>query len=176
MARSAIAQLQTSRGRGADQLAQVRLGELPRAPASDRVASRSGASGSGYTRGALARRLAPAPVRRTHVAHRYCTKGGSGSVTAVFSKRSSAGRVELILSTAPAAAFRRAYPTRRRLAPGLFRASPRSTRVLGVSRGARALRRGCQPATLLRNERRLLRDLRLARALTSARAAMLPRP
>jgi hypothetical protein len=83
-------------------------------------------------------------------------------VTAVFSKRSRAGRVELIVSSARAAAFGRAYPTRRRMAPGLFRASPHSTRLLGVRHGrvrfvAVASRRA------LRSPRRLLRDLRLAR-------------
>jgi GDSL-like Lipase/Acylhydrolase family len=59
----------------------------------------------GYTRAALARRVPVAPARRTRDSQRFCTKRGSGSVTAVFSNRSRAGRVELILSTAPTAAF-----------------------------------------------------------------------
>jgi lysophospholipase L1-like esterase len=112
----------------------------------------------GSTRGALAR-LPVAPARRTRAAHSYCTKRNSGHVTAVFSKR---GRVELILSTAPAAAFQRAYPTRRRVAKALFRASPRSRRLLGVSRG-RVRFVAVASSSVLRSPRRLLRDLRLAR-------------
>ena len=160
MARSAIAQLSKPRPGASNPPQAGPASCLARRPA---IGSRGvGRIRLGLTRGALARRVAPAPVRRTRYAQRYCTKGGSGSVTAVFSKRAPAGRVELILSTAPAAAFRRAYPTRRRLAPGLFRASPRSTRVLGVSRGrirfiAVASRR------VPRSPQRLRRDLRLAR-------------
>ncbi len=82
-------------------------------------------------------------------------------MTAVFSNRSRGGRVELILSTAPAAAFRRAYPNRRRLGPGLFRASPRSRRLLGVS-GGRVRFVAVVGDKALRNLRRLARDLRLA--------------
>ncbi len=160
MARSAIAQLEKPRPGASNPPEGGPVSCLARRPA---IGSRGvGRIRLGLTRGALARRLAPAPVRRTRFAQRYCAKGGSGSVTAVFSKRSSAGRVELILSTAPAAAFRRAYPTRRRLAPGLFRASPRSTRVLGVSRG-RVRFVAVASKRVLRNERRLLRDLRRAR-------------
>ena len=161
MARSAIAQLSKPRpGASNPPQAGGPASCLARRPA---IGSRGvGRIRLGLTRGALARRVAPAPVRRTRYAQRYCTKGGSGSVTAVFSKRSRAGRVELILSTAPAAAFRRAYPTRRRLAPGLFRASPRSTRVLGVSRG-RVRFVAVASKRVLRSPQRLRRDLRLAR-------------
>ncbi len=116
----------------------------------------------GYTRGALARRVAVAPVRRTRDAYRYCTKRRSGSVAAVFSRRSRSGRVELILSTARAPAFRRAYPNRRRIAPGLFRASPDSRRLLGVRRG-RVRFVALASDRVLRSPRRLARDLRLAR-------------
>lgn len=159
MARSAITQLSKPRSGASNPPQGGPVSCLARRPA---IGSRGvGRIRLGLTRRALARRLAPAPVRRTRFAQRYCTKGGSGSVTAVFSKRSSAGRAELILSTAPAAAFRRAYPTRRRLVPGLFRASPRSTRVLGVSRGRVRFVAVASPR-VLRNERRLLRDLRLA--------------
>jgi hypothetical protein len=97
-------------------------------------------------------------VRRTRAAYRYCTKRGSGQVTAVFSKR---GRVELVLSTAPSAAFQRAYPARRRVASGLFRASPRSSRLLGV-RGGRVRFVAVAGDNALRNPRRLVRDLRVA--------------
>jgi hypothetical protein len=103
-----------------------------------------------------------APVRRTRDTHRYCTKRGSGQVTAVFSNRSRAGRVELVVSTAPAAAFQRAYPTRRRMASGLFRASPNGRRLLGVRRG-RVRFVAVASDRLLRSPRRLARDLRLAR-------------
>jgi lysophospholipase L1-like esterase len=160
MARSAIAQLSKPRPGASNPPQAGPASCLARRPA---IGSRGvGRIRLGLTRGALARRVAPAPVRRTRYAQRYCTKGGSGSVTAVFSKRSRAGRVELILSTAPAAAFRRAYPTRRRLAPGLFRASPRSTRVLGVSRG-RIRFIAVASKRVLRSPQRLRRDLRLAR-------------
>jgi hypothetical protein len=98
------------------------------------------------------------PVRRTRPAYRYCTKRGSGRVTAVFSKR---GRVELVFSTAPAAAFQRAYPTRLRIASGLFRASPRSSRLLGV-RGGRVRFVAVAGDTVLRDPRRLVRDLGIA--------------
>ena len=97
-------------------------------------------------------------MRRTRAAYRYCTKRGSGRVTAVFSKR---GRVELILSTAPSAAFQRAYPTRRRIASGLFRASPRSSRLLGV-RGGRVRFVAVAGDKVLRSPRSLVRDLRVA--------------
>jgi lysophospholipase L1-like esterase len=165
MARSAIAQLKKPQPGGA----QPGGTTAPQGGGSASCLARRPAIGSrgvgrirlGYTRAALGRRVALAPARRTRDAHRYCTKGGSGSVTAVFSNRSRGGRVELILSTAPAAAFRRAYPTRRRLGPGLFRASPRSRRLLGVSRG-RVRFVAVANGKALRNWRRLGRDLRLA--------------
>ena len=111
----------------------------------------------GATRRALGR-LAVAPVRRTRAAYSYCTKRGPGRVTAVFSKR---GRVELILSTAPSTAFQRAYPARRRIASGLFRASPRSSRLLGI-RGGRVAFVAVAGEKVLRNPRRLVRDLGVA--------------
>jgi hypothetical protein len=79
-------------------------------------------------------------------------------VTAVFSK---GGHVELVLSTAPSAAFQRAYPARRRMASGLFRASPQSSRLLGVERG-RVRFVAVAGDRVLRHPRRLLRDLRIA--------------
>jgi hypothetical protein len=116
----------------------------------------------GYTRRGLARRLPVSPARRTANSYRYCTKRNSGSVTAVFSKRSRSSRVELVLSGAPSKAFHRAYPTRRRIARGLFRASPRSRRLLGV-RGDRIRFIAVAGERALRNRARLLRDLKLAR-------------
>ena len=129
MARSAIAQLKKPRPAGT-QSPGGSATCLAHRPA---VGGRGiGRIRLGATRRALGR-LAVAPVRRTRAAYRYCTKRGSGRVTAVFSKR---GRVELVLSSAPSAAFRRAYPARRRIASGLFRASPRSSRLLGVRGGS----------------------------------------
>ena len=154
MARSAIAQLKKPRPGG----------QTPQGGSSGCLAHRPavGARGIGrirlgYTRRALAR-LAVAPVRRTRAAYSYCTKRGSGRVSAVFSKR---GRVELVLSTAPSAAFQRSYPRRRRVASGLFRASPRSSRLLGV-RGGRVRFVAVAGPNPLRFPRRLVRDLRVA--------------
>ena len=159
MARSVLALLSKPRGQGGTPEGGS-AGCLARRPA---IGSRGvGRIRLGYTRRALARRVPIAPVRRTRDTRRYCTKGGSGRVTAVFSKRGRAGRVELILSTAPARAFQRSYPTRRRMAPGLFRASPRSARLLGVSRG-RVRFVAVASERALRSPRRLLRDLRVAR-------------
>jgi lysophospholipase L1-like esterase len=158
MARSAIAQLSKPRPGGtADQGGSGSGACLARRPA---VGSRGvGRIRIGYSRRALARRVPVQPVRRRRGAYEYCTKHGAGRVTAVFSR---GGRVELVVSTAPAAAFRRAYPTRRRMDAGLFRSSPRGQRLLGVRRG-RVRFVAVASDRLLRNPRRLLRDLRLAR-------------
>jgi hypothetical protein len=127
----------------------------------------------GYTRREAQRRIGPRPIRRTGRSQRWCVKRSSGRVSAVFSRRGRRGRIRLITTTAPAhgnrrvrpkasaGALRRAYPRRRALGPGLFRATPRSARLIGVRRGrvrfiAVASRR------LLRNQRALQRYLRLA--------------
>ena len=155
MARSAIAQLNKPRPADTTGPGGGSTTCLARRPA---IGGRGiGRIRLGLTRRALGR-LAVAPARRTRAAYRYCTKRGSGRVTAVFSKR---GRVELILSTAPSAAFQRAYPTRRRIASGLFRASPRSSRLLGV-RGGRVRFVAVAGDTVLRSPRRLVRDLLVA--------------
>ena len=154
MARSAIAQLTKPRP-GATGSPGGSSSCLARRPA---VGGRGiGRIRLGQTRRAL-ERLAVAPVRRTRAAYRYCTKRGAGQVTAVFSKR---GRVELILSTAPSGAFQRAYPKRRRIASGLFRASPRSSRLLGV-RGGRVGFVAVVSDRVMHSPRRLVRDLRVA--------------
>jgi hypothetical protein len=97
----------------------------------------------GLTRARL-RALPVQPVRTTRRSYRYCVKGGTGSVTAVFSR---AGRVALVVTTAHshgnrgvrpgslARTLRRAYPRRVRIARGLFRANPHSPRLIGVSGG-----------------------------------------
>jgi hypothetical protein len=91
-------------------------------------------------------------------------------VTAVFSRR---GRVALVATTARvhgnrrlrpgsrARAVRRAYSRRRAIRPGLYRANPRSTRLIGVRKG-RVRFFAVASRKLLRNERRLARHLRLA--------------
>ena len=152
MARSAIAQLKKPRPRQSPGGSRACLAHRPA------VGRRGiGRIRLGATRRAL-RRLAVAPVRRTRAAYSYCTKRGSGRVTAVFSKR---GRVELVLSSAPSAAFQRAYPTRRRIASGLFRASPRSSRLLGVRGGSVRFVAVAGDKVLL-SPRRLARDLGVA--------------
>ena len=129
----------------------------------------------GLTRRALQRRARIAPARRTPRSLRYCVRGRSGRVTAFFAGRSQSARVRLVRTTAlghgnrrvrvrsRAAAFRRAYPSRRRIAPGLFRAGPRSRRVIAVRRGRVRLIAVAVPG-LLRHPRVLRRYLRLARS------------
>ena len=123
----------------------------------------------GYTRRRLLR-VPVRPVRRTSRSYRYCVKSSSGRVSAVFSR---AGRVALVTSTAQIhgnrrlrpgasrAALRRAYPRYRALGGGLFRATPRSPRVIGV-RGGRVRFFAVADRSLLRNRRALVRHLRLA--------------
>ena len=126
----------------------------------------------GRTRSRL-RRLRVQPRRRTRYTYRYCAKRSRGRVVAVFSSRTRRGRARLVTSTAPlhrtrrvgrgasARRFARAFPRRRRIGRGLYRLSPRSTRLVGVRRGkvrfvAVADRR------LLRNRRALRRYRRRA--------------
>jgi LVIVD repeat len=123
----------------------------------------------GLTRARL-RRLSVRPVRITRRSYRYCVKRSSGRVAAVFSRR---GRAALVTTTArvhgnrrlrPGStrrALRRAYLRRRAIAPGLYRASPRSKRVIGVRRG-RVRFFAVASRGLLRNPRRLARHVRLA--------------
>jgi hypothetical protein len=115
----------------------------------------------GSTRRVLARRVRVRPARRTRLAQIWCTKGGSGRVAAVFSKRSRAGRVELALSTAPSRAFRRAYPRRQRIAKGLFFASRHSNRLVWVRRG-KVVFVAVMTKRVRGDFKRLGRDLRLA--------------
>jgi len=100
----------------------------------------------GRTRGGLLRGKVK-PQRRTRLSLRYCVRRSSGTVRAVFSKPGSRRKVRLVVSTAKTHRTRRvgagtsarraarAFPRRRRLARGLFRAGPRSTRVVGIRRG-----------------------------------------
>jgi hypothetical protein len=79
----------------------------------------------------------------------------------VFSKRSRQARVEMIITTAPARAFRQRYPHRRSLGPGLFRTSPASNRLV-YKRGGRVQFVGVMRKALFRQPKRLGRDFRLA--------------
>jgi lysophospholipase L1-like esterase len=115
----------------------------------------------GLTRRAVTRRVRIKPAKRSKLAYIYCTKHASGRVSAVFSKRSRGGRVELALSTAPSRAFHRRYPKRQSYGPGLFRASPQSPRLI-YTRHGRVLFVAVVREDLFRKPRRLGRDLRLA--------------
>jgi lysophospholipase L1-like esterase len=77
----------------------------------------------GATRRGLARRVRMAPASRTRLAQIWCTRRGTGRVAAVFSKRSRAARVEMVLTTASSRAFHRSYPRRQRIGKGC--SSPR---------------------------------------------------
>jgi hypothetical protein len=97
----------------------------------------------GMTRKALARRL-PAPRKTTRHSWRWCVTGGSGTVSAAFSK---SGRVALVATTAQRrgkrkvlpgssrAQLRRLYPRRTSVGRALVRANPRSSRIFGVRGG-----------------------------------------
>jgi hypothetical protein len=115
-------------------------------------------------------RLPVKPIRRTRRYYRYCVRRSSGRVTAVFSRR---GRVVLVATTARTHGYRgvrpgrrarslRTYARRRPLGRGLFRAHPRSRRLVGVRRG-RVRFIAVVQRPLLRNPRSLRRHLRLAR-------------
>jgi lysophospholipase L1-like esterase len=141
-------------------------GTAPRAAAclsrSPAIRSRSiGRARLRATRRGLARRVRVRPARRTRMAQIWCTKGGTGRVAAVFSKRSRAGRVELLLSTARSRAFRRAYPRRQRIAKGLFFASRHSNRLIWKRRG-KVLFVAVMTQRVRGSYKRLGRDLRLA--------------
>jgi hypothetical protein len=100
----------------------------------------------GRTRGRL-RELPVRAPRRTRRSFRYCVRGRSGRVTAVFSSASRRGRVRLVTTTAHGHGNRRvrvrsgsgrffaAYARARRIAPGLYRATARSPRLIGIRRG-----------------------------------------
>jgi hypothetical protein len=102
-----------------------------------------------------------APASRTRLAQIWCTRGGTGRVAAVFSKRSRAARVEMVLTTASSRAFHRSYPRRQRIGNGLFFASPHSNRLIWVRRG-RVLFVAVMNTRVRGHFARLGRDLRLA--------------
>ena len=124
----------------------------------------------GMTKRQLLRRV-PAPRRRTKRAWRWCVKGGGGTVRAAFNRK---GRVELALTTAPRHGNRRihpgistrrlraAYPRRRAIGRALFRANPRSPRLIGVRRG-KVTYIAVAPRKLIGKRKSLSAYLRLAR-------------
>ena len=126
----------------------------------------------GYTRSRLLR-VPVLPERRTSRTYRYCVKGRSGVVTAVFSSRSRRATVRLVTTTArghgtrrarvraKAVRFRRAYPRRRRIISGVYRTKPGSPRLFGVRRG-RVTFIAVADKRLLRSRSALRRQLRLA--------------
>jgi hypothetical protein len=108
--------------------------------------------------------------RRTRRTLRWCVKRSRGRVTAVLSPR---GRARLVVTTAPAHGNRRvrpggrvsalgAYPGRVSLGGGLYRATPRSPRLIGI-RGGRVQFIAVADRGLLRSPRALRRYLRLAK-------------
>jgi len=123
----------------------------------------------GYSRRRLLR-LPVKPSRRTRRSYRYCVKRSAGRVSAVFSRR---GRVVLVATTGPVhgnrglrpgsplGALRRAYPRRRAIGAGLYRANPNSPRLIGFRRG-RMRFFAVAPRSLLHNTPALNRHLRLA--------------
>ncbi len=145
-------------GADVDALALTRLGGVPRGgPSASRrtcIARRApvGPRSIGRVRLGLKRaRLRSSPrlarLRRTSESprrFRYCVKGGSGQVVAVFARRS---KVELVTTTArghrrrgigpgvSAATARRAFPRLRRVAKGAYRAGPRGRLLLGLRGG-----------------------------------------
>ncbi len=128
----------------------------------------------GYTRSRLLRRVIVQPERRSARVYRYCVKGRKGVVKAVFSSRSRRAKSLLVTTTArghgnrnvrvrsKASKFRRAYPRRKRIARGLYRANRRSPRLFGIRRG-RVTFIAVANKKVLRSRRTLRRYLRLAR-------------
>lgn len=126
----------------------------------------------GYTRARMLRVPVRAP-RRTARTMRFCVKRSRGRVTAVFSSRSRRAHAKLVVTTARhhgnrhvrvgsrASRFRRAYPNRVLIAGGLYRAGPRSPRMVALRRG-RVRYIAVASQSLARDRRALRRHLRVA--------------
>ncbi len=83
-------------------------------------------------------------VSKSRTRYRYCVKGTSRRVVAVFGRKA---KVELVATTAPrhgnrgvrvgssSAKMRRKFPNRMRLAKNLYRAAPGSRRLIGTRKG-----------------------------------------
>ena len=121
------------------------------------------------SRGRLTSRV-PGPGRTTRRSWRWCVKGDQGQVFAAFTAK---GRVALVATTGrahgnrrlrpgmPARRIRAAYPRVLTLGRGLWRAGPRSTRLILVRRGrVRAI--VVAPRGLIARPKSLRRYLRLA--------------
>jgi hypothetical protein len=89
---------------------------------------------------------------------RWCVDGTRGRVNAVVDR----GQVRLVTSTARTTLPHvKSLPKRRRIARGLFRARPRSPRIVGVRKGGVSFA-GVAERPVLRNVRLLRRLLRRA--------------
>lgn len=101
----------------------------------------------GQTRGRALTRTRLQPSRRGRYSLAWCVTRSSGRVAAVFSSRSVLAKARLVVSSAPrhvalgarpgarlGRALRR-LPRARRIAPGVYRAAPRSRRIIGVRAG-----------------------------------------
>jgi len=84
------------------------------------------------------------PLKKSSRIYRYCVKGTSKRVTAVFGSKS---KVDLVTTTArghgnrkvrPGSStrkMRRAFPRAKRIGKGVYRANARSPRLIGVRKG-----------------------------------------
>ena len=127
----------------------------------------------GFTRARLSRLPVRTPAKTART-FRYCVKGSRGYTAAVFSSRSRSARAKLLVTTvrgngnrrarvgSRAARFRRNYRHEVRVAPGLYRSGPRSTRVFGLSRGRVRFIAVADPA-VARDRQKLQRYLSLSR-------------
>jgi len=109
------------------------------------------------------------PIRRTRHSYRWCVQRSSGRVIAVFGGRGK--RSQVVVTTARAhgnrrvrpggrgRSVRRAYPRRKRIGYGLYRATPGSPRIIGFSRG-RVRYVGVASKPLLRKPKLLRRYLK----------------
>ncbi len=117
-------------------------------PRRSRIGRRSiGRVRLGSTRKDADRRAGIPASRTTTHSLRWCVEGSSGKVVAVFSKSARGARARLVVSSAPRHQLRSAgrgmrvrtlrqrFPGLRRLAPGVYRAGPRSRTIFGVRRG-----------------------------------------
>jgi hypothetical protein len=147
-------------GRDVSGLALARVGGLPGGGESEGAKGRGcvsrraivGRRRIGRVRVGIARRRLRSSPRLAHLRptsrsrgrFRYCVKGGSARVVAVFGRRA---RVELVATTARghrrsgvrpgvrAVRARRVLPRLRRVGRGVYRAGPRSHLLVGVRRG-----------------------------------------
>ncbi len=115
-------------------------------------------------------RRVPGPGTTTRRSWRWCIRGSRGRVSAAFTAK---GRVALVATSgrshgnrrlrpgAPVRRLRAAYPRRRLVGRGLFRASARSTRVIVVRRG-RVRSIAVAPKGMIARPKTLRRYLRLA--------------